>query len=1049
MLNDGFTGNPYTDKTIKIVTPIKSPQKLRHMENKLIRRPEKYPHIEWEAPDLTQLQVITPIHHQKTEFRLFHIQEISEGPPGAYRLAMANVLSSLCDTGCAIVYVLAGRPEGVSLYIGVSSNGSGADLHEAARTLDASFAGNFLGARLKGLKNHEADVLLTDNAHFGLITGIPTLNDNEENTDNVEFQGIERLVNSLVGDTWQLVVVSDPASDKEIGNTLENIYDLSTALSEHIKHSVQRGENSSRQTSLSYGSSRSESTGTSVSNTVGASTTNTQGTSEGQSKGESSSTGKKSWNENASSSSSLAKGSSDSKTEGTSDNKTQGTSESRTEGETLGDSLALTSERIDKRAERLQKHLSEDLIERFLRGRSKGMFRTAIYVSANFKATFDRLSRGVLSIYQGNQSSITPLRITPLKESIDSLGDLLRIRHLRGNSVANLLQSALAHSTPIIAHDTLAGATWLNTTELALLTGLPSQELPGIKIRKSVDFAVNTRQPEEPTICVHLGKVIQHGRILEHKQVDLPLAELNKHVFITGVTGAGKTTTCMTLLLESTLPFLVIEPAKTEYRALHGKGHDVEYYTLGREDLTPFRLNPFQLLRGQKNLAGHIATLNATMAAVFPMEAAMPHIVEEAIINAYKAKGWDIHSTENYITDDPWANDSEVWPIFSDMIGELDAVIKSKGMGQEFEEKYRGSLVARLTNLTLGTKGRMLNTRHSLDFSRLVDKKVVIELEEIKNEEDKALFMGLILYRLAECMKQRHRIDKDFQHLTLVEEAHRLLSRPEPGDPGAKKMGVEMFANLLAEVRKYGEGLIIADQIPNKLVSDVIKNTNTKIVHRLFAADDRNAIGDSMGLSDEQKDFLPLLQLGETIIYCGGWHAPVRVQIRKEADTNEAEISEEEIRLQGQRQLWEQRHSLLPHLAAHPAMDNPKVLADFLHDGGRMLNMLIKLNYTRLQQNSNLIKKEREKLLLKLANRINQWAANQALSMEKIGQLLAGTMSDCEATMELRHETLALLLPQACIKVTQSLDSFDTWASTERDAKKIFHDGFFKNLDSI
>ena len=1018
------------------------------MKTKLIQPPQKYPHIEWEAPELGQMEVIPPSLGQKMEYRLFHVQEISEGPPGAYRLAMANVLSSLCDTGCAIVYLLAGHPEGISLYIGVSSNGSGAELYEAARTVEASFAGNFLGARLKGLKNHEADALLTDNAHFGLITGIPSLNDKEENTDNEEFQGVERLVNSLVGDAWQLVVVSDPANDEEIRSTLENIYDLSTALSEHIKHSVQRGENSSRQTSESRGSSFSKSTGTSVSNTAGTSTTNTRGTSEGQNKGGSSSTGKKSWGENAGSSSSLAKGTSDSKTDGTSDNTTQGTNESRTEGETQGDSLALTSERIDKRAERLQKHLSEDLIERFLRGRSKGMFRTAVYVCANEKATFDRLSRGVLSIYQGNQSSITPLRITPLKESVGSLGDLLRIRHLRGDSISHLHHSALAHSMPIVAHDTLAGATWLNTNELALLTGLPSQELPGLKIRKSVDFAVNTKNQGNST-CVHLGKIIQHGRILEHKQVDLPLAELNKHVFVTGVTGAGKTTTCMTLLLESGLPFLVIEPAKTEYRAMHGKGHDIEYYTLGREDLTPFRLNPFQLLRGQRNLAGHIATLNATMAAVFPMEAAMPHIVEEAIINAYKAKGWDIHSTENFIIDDPWTSDSDAWPTFSDMIGELDAVIQSKGMGREFEEKYRGSLVARLTNLTLGTKGRMLNTRHSLDFSRLLDKKVVIELEEIKNEEDKALFMGLILYRLAECMKQRHRLDKDFQHLTLVEEAHRLLSRPEPGDPGAKKMGVEMFANLLAEVRKYGEGLVIADQIPNKLISDVIKNTNTKIVHRLFAADDRNTIGDSIGLSDEQKEFLPLLQPGETVIYCGGWHAAVRVQIEEKTKTSGAEISEQEIRKQGQQQLWEQRHTLLPRLAKHPAMCCPEILADFLYQGGNALNMLLKLNYLRLQKNDDLMKKGREKLSIKLSNAINHWATRLDLNTENIGLLMANIMSDCEASLKIRYETLILLLPQACLEITQSLSEFDTWASTDRDAKKVFHDGFFKNLDSI
>lgn len=189
------------------------------------------------------------------------------------------------------------------------------------------------------------------------------------------------------------------------------------------------------------------------------------------------------------------------------------------------------------------------------------------------------------------------------------------------------------------------------------------------------------------------------------------------------------------------------------------------------------------------------------------------------------------------------------------MIAQLDKVITSKQMGREFEEKYRGSLVARLTSLTLGVKGRMLNSRYSMNFDQLLDRRVVIEMEEIKDEKDKALLMGLIINRLAECMKQRHRIQPDFRHLTLIEEAHRLLSRPEPGDAESKKMGVEMFANLLAEVRKYGEGLIIADQIPNKLIADVIKNTNTKIVHRLFAADDRKIIGDAIGLSEEQQAF--------------------------------------------------------------------------------------------------------------------------------------------------------------------------------------------------
>lgn len=1006
------------------------------------------PRIEWDAPDLQQMQLLPMEPDRQAELRLFHIQEISEGLAGSYRLAMSNVLSSLCNTGCSILYLLAGGREGVSLYVGMAGKDGRGDVTEAARTLRASFEGNFLGGRLAPLINRDAEALLNSSGqHLGLITGVPTLNDRKESSDDEEFQGIERLVNSLVGEKWQLLIVSEPASDNEIRQTLDEIYDLSTALSEHIKQSVQQGENSSHQHSETHGHSDNESEGVSSTITTGTNFSKSEGKSE--SKTRSKTLESSGSSDTGGTNSSVARGTSDSKSTGNSQNRTHGTNASVSVSTSQGSSLALTRERIDKRAERLQKHLSEDLIERFLRGRSKGMFRTAIYVCAPVNATYERLSRGLLSIYQGNQSSVTPLRVTPITESVSSLADLLHIRRFRFDTQPELLHSALTHSVPVLRHDTLAAATWLNTSELALLTGLPSKELPGLKIRKSVDFALNTGEVSGGA-SVDLGIVVQHGRELQHKRVALPRKELNKHVFITGVTGAGKTTTCMTLLLESGLPFMVIEPAKTEYRALHGSTNSIEYYTLGREDLTPFRLNPFQLLRGQKNLAGHIATLSATMAAVFPMEAAMPHIVEEAIINAYKAKGWDIHNTENFIADDPWAHDSMVWPTFSDMIAELKPVIQSKGMGKEFEEKYQGSLVARLTNLTLGTKGRMLNTRHSLDFSRLLDCKVVIELDEIKNEEDKALFMGLILYRLAECMKQRHRKDPGFQHLTLVEEAHRLLSRPEPGDPGSKKMGVEMFANLLAEVRKYGEGLIIADQIPNKLVPDVIKNTNTKIVHRLFAADDRDTIGDSMGLSDEQKDFLPLLLPGETIVYCGGWHAPVRVSIKQNTPTDRAEISEDEIRLRGQQQLWAQRYELIPRLAAHRAMSSPTVLANFLHDGLRMLNMLLKLTPVSAWSKAGLSHSAREKLRNKLVADVRKWQITLALDTAEFGILLGTFFTDCAPGIEAQDAVdLASLIPAWLDNMLDSLKEFELWISQDRDSMYTLNKNFLKTIDSI
>jgi hypothetical protein len=1002
------------------------------------------PKIDWEAPDFAGLNFLPLIADDKIDYRLFHLTEISEGKAGAYRLAMANVLSCLNDNSCAGVYVLSGGPNGVELYVGVASSVPETDTPEAAKTFEAAFKGNFLGSKLALIKEtgvEKIKQMLSESRHIGLITGVPSFNEQDVNLDDEGFQSIERLVNGLMDDTWQMIIVAEPGTDTQIRDTLEHIYDLSTELSAHMKHSVQQSENKGWQ--------NTKTTGESESTSVGDSKTETNGKSIGVSRTDGSSTNKGTTTNKGTSTS---KGTTDSKSEsvakGTNQSKTTGTNSSSSQANSSGESIAFTRERIDKRIEEMQKHLSETLIERFLQGRSKGMFQTAIYVAAEKNAVFNRLSHGVLSIFQGNQSTVTPLRIHKLQsEGKFNLPNLLQIRQIQGDMIPT--STLLAHSTPFDAPGILAGATWLNTRELSLIMGLPSRELPGLKIRKSVDFGLNTGEMSDNNYCLKLGKIIQHGRILEHKSVDLPRSELNKHIFVTGVTGAGKTTTCMKLLLESDLPFLVIEPAKTEYRALYDQGVEIDYYTLGREDLTPFRLNPFELISRHQNLASHISTLNATLAAVFPMEAAMPYIVEEAIINAYKTKGWDIYTGENFLSDNPWSPGNTAWPTFADMITELDAVITSKGMGKEFEDKYKGSLVARLTNLTLGTKGRMLNTKHSLDFSQLLDRRVVIELEEIKDEQDKALFMGLILGRLAECMKQRHHETPGFQHVTLVEEAHRLLSRTEPGESGSKKMGVEMFANMLAEVRKYGEGLIIADQIPNKLVPDVIKNTNTKIVHRLFAKDDRNTIGDSMGLSDEQKDFLPMLQPGETIIYSGGWHAPVWVKIDKDINTDNPDIPETEFKRKGCQHLWSQRYKLLPNLASCMEIDSPEVLAGFVYDGGLMLNMLLKINQGCAIGNNKDIPK-RKIIRLHLVKKMDEWCQKLETAESRLNHLLTKLLLDCASLPGFTTDDLNVVsevFPLAIEKLYLSVEEFDTFMQDDRKSATVFKN--LQKFDSI
>ncbi|MBP9726612.1 MAG: ATP-binding protein [Gammaproteobacteria bacterium] len=908
----------------------------------------------------------TPINNETARF--FRLTEISTEEEVVLRQNLENVIACLDNTDFRWVYYISGTKAGIELYLGVvrakhlSTQGNVCDY---AFLLKSQLQGNLTGAQLEPVAQeqlqHKILTPLKKSKYFGLLHGVPSITiDQQTNTATVS-QGVDRLTRALVGDVWQLLIVTEPATEQEINQQLDQLLQLASDLHPYIKRSSQESNNrnTTDSTTKSTSSSRelAQNEGTSNSTTKDSSTNSTdtdeKGKNSGGTKGDHSNN--TTWGDSCSLSKAKGASTSDSRTigdnKGKSDSKTDTESTSYTTSSTQTLSSANTLEYVNKKIERVQTYISDTLIERFDLGRSKGMFRTAIYLAAPNQVSYDRLAHGMVSIFQGNQSHFSPLKISTFEmtggQTIDTLFQVQRIPMLSART-----ELALIHSTPT-DKDTICAATWLNASELSLLAGLPTKEVAGIRLRKNVDFAVNPINPKDNN-GFDLGFVVQHGRELEGCPVRLDKELLNQHIFICGVTGSGKTTTCQQILLGSTLPFVVIEPAKTEYRSLSKLDTTIQFYTLGNEKLSPFRFNPFELLP-KEQLSGHIDMLKATFAAVFPMEAAMPYLIEEAIVRSYEAKGWDIHDNQNYYYADPWQCQGQCWPIMSDLLEQLKKVIASKGFGKELQEKYEGSLIARLDNLTVGTKGRMLNTRNSIDIDALLDQKVVFELEDLRDEQDKALMMGFLVGRIAEAVKQRQRQNNQFRHLTLLEEAHRLLSKHQAGDNGAKRLGVDLFANLLAEVRKYGEGLIIADQIPNKLTPEVMKNTNTKIVHRLFAADDRHTIGDTITLNDEQKDFLAMLQTGEAVVYSAGWHEAVRVKILKSNDTNAAAIDEQLIAKMGEQRLYEQRHRLYPRLSAITDWTSAVEFRQFTQSGLRTINAWIRWFKQQNTQNAKLL----------------------------------------------------------------------------------------------
>jgi hypothetical protein len=436
----------------------------------------------------------------------------------------------------------------------------------------------------------------------------------------------------------------------------------------------------------------------------------------------------------------------------------------------------------------------------------------------------------------------------------------------------------------------------------------------------------------------------------------IPLQSLNRHVFVCGATGAGKSHTVRSMLEAATahdIPWLVVEPAKAEYRLMANRlasagadGADVIRIRPGEADAIAAGLNPLEpAAAGDRTfpLQTHADLVRALFIASFRSEEPFPQVLSAALTRAYEEAGWDLALGEPRRPGGrpgPVGWGSTVgrgglaggtsgmaagrYPALGDLQRAAERVVAEIGYSQRVTDDVLGFIRVRIASLRAGTTGRFLEGGHPVDFGKLLTRNVVLEIEDVGDDRDKAFLMGTVLIRLAEHLRLTRLVfpqptspdqptptghprptnpdrppglpaswppgkPEGLRHLTVIEEAHRLLRRAEPGaEHGAGAHAVEMFAGLLAEIRAYGEGLIIAEQIPARVISDVVKNTAVKITHRLPAADDRDAVGATMNVTPAQSRYLVTLPPGQAAAFTDGMDYPVLVKIQ---DSTEREFA--------------------------------------------------------------------------------------------------------------------------------------------------------------
>lgn len=852
-------------------------------------------HLEqYKILNTTQDLDTTPLYEYAS---LFQVKKIVYDKDENSLQKLVNTYSASVGFNSNIIMIINSDGKKIELYLGTAGAQNIDSARASAESLCNNFIGNFPGSLSKfdeiALDNRPLEILLsncTKNLYTNIASvsgiGSPREKDDVENKNYI--QGIEKMIDTMQGTTFSAIFIANILSPEQLSDLKAEYELLYAKLIPFLRSDLSFNESSSEgvtktlsealSTTLTQNRSSSLSAGTSEStaHTEGRAVTHTDSV---KINGYTHSISRtKNWSDTTSF------GTTKTQTNTIGDSEAKGEIKSIADGKTASETTGRTLQisYINKTIQDLLDLIDEQL-ERLKEGANYGIFAAAAYFLAPDPMTAKMAASAYKGLINGNCTHVESSHISLWQD--ESSVNILK-KYLR----------KLQHPTfSFDEKNVITPVSIVSGRELAVQFGLPRKSIPGVSVIECAAFGRNIEtDSQKGHRFIELGNLYHMGRDEESANGKIPvrldLDSLTMHTFITGSTGKGKSNAIYSIIeriLEKNdssgaseqISFLVIEPAKGEYKDKFGHYKNVSVYGTNRKKTELLRINPFSFPE-DIHVLEHIDRLIEIFNVCWPMYAAMPAVLKDSIERSYINAGWDlIESTCKYA--DTFGKN--LYPSFTDVLKMINIVMEESKYSSDSKGDYTGALCTRIKSLTNGVYQQIF-TSDELSNEELFDSNVIVDLSRIGSTETKSLIMGLLVMKMQEYRMASHAgSNKGLKHLTILEEAHNLLKRTssDQSADSANLLGksVEMLANSIAEMRTYGEGFIIADQAPGLLDMAVIRNTNTKIILGLPDLSDRELVGHAASLNDSQITELSKLKTGVAAVYQNNWLEPVLCHI--------------------------------------------------------------------------------------------------------------------------------------------------------------------------